>query len=92
MSTRGINFLDRWMAENLPDAMTDDPVAISDLADSAMKAADEAGIATAEIIDEVPSEFDVIAEAMDHREGGTPLGTDRHRLTRSRRVPILVFR
>ncbi|RUZ19887.1 DUF768 domain-containing protein, partial [Mesorhizobium sp. M7A.F.Ca.US.007.01.2.1] len=32
MSTRGINFLDRWMAENLPDAMTDDPVAISDLA------------------------------------------------------------
>ncbi|MCA0049094.1 hypothetical protein LB577_19430 [Mesorhizobium sp. B283B1A] len=52
--------------------MTDDPVAISDLADSAMKAADEAGIATTEITDEVPSVFDVIAEAMDHREGGTP--------------------
>ncbi|ESX87552.1 DUF768 domain-containing protein [Mesorhizobium sp. LNJC403B00] len=29
MSTRGINFLDRWMAEHLPNAMTDDPVAVT---------------------------------------------------------------
>ncbi|MER8628429.1 DUF768 domain-containing protein [Mesorhizobium opportunistum] len=79
------------MTENLPDAMTDDPVAISDLADGAMKAAEGAGIATTEITDEVPSVFDVIAEAMDHREAAR-LDTDRHRLTRSRRVPILVFR
>lgn len=72
MSTRGVNFLDRWMAENLPEAMIDDPVAISDLADSAMKAADKAGIATEEVSEEVPSVFEVIAEAPDHREGGTP--------------------
>jgi hypothetical protein len=43
MSTRGINFLDKWMAEHLPDAMTADPVAISDLADEAMWAADREG-------------------------------------------------
>lgn len=72
MSTRGINFLDKWMAEHLPNAITDDPVAISDLADQTMKAADEAGIRTTEISEEVPSVFEVIAEAMDHREGGTP--------------------
>ena len=72
MSTRGINFLDKWMAENFPNAMWDDPVAISDLADQAMKSADKAGIRTTEISEEVPSVFEVIAEAMDHREGGSP--------------------
>ncbi|RWC26661.1 MAG: DUF768 domain-containing protein [Mesorhizobium sp.] len=70
MSTRGINFLDKWMAEHLPNAMTDDPVAISDLADQAMKAADKEGIRMSEIAEEVPSVFEVIPEAMDHREGG----------------------
>ncbi|MBZ9673182.1 DUF768 domain-containing protein [Mesorhizobium sp. B2-1-8] len=30
MSTRGANFLDRWIAEHLPDAVTDDPAAIND--------------------------------------------------------------
>ena len=72
MSTRGINFLDKWMAEHLPETATDDPILISDLADRAMKAADQAGIATSEISEEVPSVFEVIAEALDHREGGTP--------------------
>lgn len=72
MSTRGINFLDRWMADELPEPSTDDPIIISDLADQVMKAADQAGIATREISEEVPSVFEVIAEALDHREGGTP--------------------
>lgn len=72
MSTRGVNFLDKWMAEQLPETATDDPIVISDLADQAMKAADKAGIRTSEISEEVPSVFEVIAEAMDHREGGTP--------------------
>ncbi|WP_032808699.1 DUF768 domain-containing protein [Mesorhizobium sp. WSM1293] len=54
MSTRGINFLDKWMAEQLPETAIDDPVVISDLADKAMKAADKAGIATTEITEEVP--------------------------------------
>jgi hypothetical protein len=37
MSRRRIHFLDKWMAKHLPDAMTDDPLAISDLADQAKK-------------------------------------------------------
>jgi hypothetical protein len=39
MTTRGIDFLQKWMAKHLPDAFTDDPAATSDLADQAMKAA-----------------------------------------------------
>ncbi|TIU47304.1 MAG: DUF768 domain-containing protein, partial [Mesorhizobium sp.] len=39
MSTRGINFVDRWMAEHLPNVITEDPVAVSDLADELMSMA-----------------------------------------------------
>ncbi|MDG4876274.1 hypothetical protein P9273_14320 [Mesorhizobium sp. WSM4935] len=63
MSTRGINFVDKWMAEHLPNAITDDPVAVSDLAD------EREGIPAAEINEEVDSVYEVIFEAMEHREG-----------------------
>ncbi|MDG4874220.1 hypothetical protein P9273_03790 [Mesorhizobium sp. WSM4935] len=69
MSTRGINFVDRWVAEHLPNAMTDDPVAVSDQADELMKAAEREGIPAAEINEEVDSVFEVIFEAMENREG-----------------------
>ena len=68
MTTRDIDFLQKWMAEHLPDAFTDDPAAISDLADQAMKAADREGISSAEIAEDVGSVFEVIADAMQHRE------------------------
>jgi len=72
MSTRGINFVDKWMAEHLANAMTDDPVAVSDLADDLMKAAEIDGIPPSEINEEFDSVFEVIFEAMQHREGGLP--------------------
>ena len=72
MSARGINFLDRWMADHLPDVVTVDPVAISDLTDQAMEAADREGIAVSEIYEEVGSVFEVIAQAMQHRDGILP--------------------
>jgi hypothetical protein len=67
MSTRGVDFLDRWMAEHQPDAMTDDPAAITDLADQAMRAADREGITSNEVSEDVGSVFEVIMEAMQHR-------------------------
>jgi hypothetical protein len=69
MSTRGINFLDKWMAEHLPNVITDDPDAITDLADQAMRAAEKEGISADEINDEVASVFEVILEAMQNRAG-----------------------
>lgn len=69
MSTRGINFLDKWLAEHLPNAITDDPVAVSDLADECIKAALREGIAPWEIDEEVGSVFEAIFEAMQHRDG-----------------------
>ncbi|MET3519095.1 hypothetical protein [Mesorhizobium abyssinicae] len=72
MSTRGINFFDKWMAEHLPDATTDDPAAINDLTDQAMEAAEREGIEVREIYEEVGSVFESIAEAMRHRDGSLP--------------------
>jgi len=70
MSTRGIDFLDQWMTEHLPDSASEDAVFISDLADQAMKAAAQAGIEPAEIAEETGSVFEVIFEAMQHRDPG----------------------
>ncbi|OBQ81587.1 MULTISPECIES: hypothetical protein [unclassified Mesorhizobium] len=57
------------MAEHLPNAMTDDPVAVSDLADQLMGAADREGIPAAEINEEVESVYGVIFEPLANREG-----------------------
>jgi hypothetical protein len=69
MSRRGLDFFDKWMAEHLPNVLTDDPAAVSDLADEMMKAAAREGIPAGEIDEEVDSVFEVIFEAMQHREG-----------------------
>lgn len=69
MTTRGLNFFDKWMAEHLPNAMTNDPIAVSDLVDEMMKAAGAEGISADEINEEVASVYAVIFEAMHHREG-----------------------
>lgn len=69
MSRRGIDFFDKWMAEHLPNVLTDDPAAVSDLADEMIKAAAREGIAASEIDEEVDSVFEVIFEALQHREG-----------------------
>ena len=68
MTTRGIDLLQKWMAEHLPSGFTDDPAAISDLTDQAMKAAYRKGISSAEIAEDVDSVFEVIADAMQYRE------------------------
>ncbi|QKC98273.1 DUF768 domain-containing protein [Mesorhizobium sp. NZP2298] len=60
MNTRGIDFLDKWMAEELPETATNDPMAIGVLADRAMEAAHKKGIASTEISEEVPSGFEVM--------------------------------
>ncbi|WP_246681140.1 hypothetical protein [Mesorhizobium sp. B2-3-15] len=48
---------------------TDDPIAASDLASEAMRAAERDGIDPVEITDEVGSVFEVILQAMQHRDG-----------------------
>ncbi|MER9298632.1 hypothetical protein NKI38_19365 [Mesorhizobium sp. M0621] len=70
MSARRHQLSRQLMSDHLPDAMTDDPVAISDLADEAMRTADKAGIPAAEINEEVRSVLEAFFDAMQHRAGG----------------------
>lgn len=76
MSTRGVNFLDNWMAEHLPNAITDDPMAIIYLTEEAIKAAEREGIPPEQITEEVGSVFDVILQAMQHRDGSRAEGDE----------------
>ena len=70
MSKRGVDFLDKWMAEHLPNAFTDDPASITDLADQAMSVADKEGISADEVSEGVGSVFEVILEEMQNRASG----------------------
>ncbi|WP_245479215.1 MULTISPECIES: hypothetical protein [unclassified Mesorhizobium] len=58
------------MADHLPNAITDDTMAILYLVEEALEAAEREGIRPEEITDEVGSLFEVILDAMQNREGG----------------------
>jgi len=64
MRTRGLNFLDQWMAGQLRERASDDPIIISDVAHKAMVSSRQGMRSTTEISEEVPSVFEVIAEAL----------------------------
>ncbi|TGQ32508.1 MULTISPECIES: DUF768 domain-containing protein [unclassified Mesorhizobium] len=71
MSTRGADFLYRWISTHMPEGAIDDPVlVVTDLAEGAMKAADAEGIANGEIDEEIGSVYEAIIHALRHRQGG----------------------
>ncbi|MBZ9698682.1 MULTISPECIES: hypothetical protein [unclassified Mesorhizobium] len=71
MSTRGVDFLYRWMSEHIPEHASVDLGLITNLADQAMADAIKAGIPLREIDEEVDSVFAVIVEAVGNQQGGT---------------------
>ncbi|PBB32539.1 MAG: DUF768 domain-containing protein [Mesorhizobium sp.] len=70
MSARALKFLDRWMAEHLPNVNTEDPGVIADLVVELLATAGRQGIAPKEIYEEIDSVFRLLSEAMQHRGGG----------------------
>ncbi|OWK22003.1 hypothetical protein AJ88_13870 [Mesorhizobium amorphae CCBAU 01583] len=71
MSTRGLEFIYKWISEHMPDGPIDDPgLLVIDMADQVMRAADAEGIAIQEIDEEIGSVYEAIIHAVEHREGG----------------------
>ncbi|MBM2714567.1 DUF768 domain-containing protein [Mesorhizobium caraganae] len=71
MSTRGLDFLYKWISEHMPEGPIDDfGLFVIDMADQAMRAADAEGIAIQEIDEEIGSVYEAIIHAVEHREGG----------------------
>ena len=72
MTTRGINFLDRWIASNVPETAEADAVSMSELTHKLYADAKDLGIKREEIDEEVDSLYRTLVDAVVHFDPGLP--------------------
>jgi hypothetical protein len=70
MSTRGINFVDQWLANNLPETASSDIISVNQLTRDLFSEADEVGISSTEIEEDLGSVYQVIFMAIVHQDAG----------------------
>jgi hypothetical protein len=73
MTTRSINFLDRWIANNMPATAKADAVSISELTHKLYADAKALGIKREEIDEEVGSLYRTLVDAVVHLDPGLVL-------------------
>jgi hypothetical protein len=70
MSTRGADFLYKWISDHLPKRPIDDPgLLVAHTAVDAVRAAETQDITSQEIDEEIGSVYEAIMHAVQHREG-----------------------
>ena len=72
MSTRGINFLDQWLANNVPETTKADVISVDELTHKLIADAKSLGIKRVEIDEEVDSLYRTILDAIVHFDPGLP--------------------
>ena len=72
MSARGINFLDQWIASNVPETAKADVVSVDGLTQKLIADAKALGIKRGEIDEEVDSLYRTIVDAIVHYDPGLP--------------------
>ena len=72
MSTRGINFLYQWIANNVPETARADVISVDELTHKLIADAAVVGIRGIEIGEEVDSLYRTILEAIVHYDAGLP--------------------
>jgi hypothetical protein len=72
MSTRGINFLDQWIASNVPETAKADVISVDELTHKLIADAKALGIKRGEIDEEVDSLYRTIVDAIVHYDPGLP--------------------
>ncbi|RNJ42431.1 hypothetical protein B5V01_07740 [Mesorhizobium erdmanii] len=72
MSSRGINFLDQWLADNIPETATADVISVDELTNRLLNDANRVGIKRIEIDEEVESLYRTILDAIVHYDPGLP--------------------
>jgi hypothetical protein len=70
MSTRGINFLDQWIANNVPETAKADVISVDELTNQLLNDAGAVGIKRIEIDEEVDSLYRMILDAIVHYDPG----------------------
>ncbi|TSE03400.1 DUF768 domain-containing protein [Mesorhizobium intechi] len=68
MSTRGINFLERWLANNIPETTKADVISVDELTHKLIADAKALGIKRGEIDEEVDSLYRTILDAIVNLE------------------------
>ncbi|BAV45365.1 Protein of unknown function DUF768 [Mesorhizobium loti] len=72
MSTRGINFLDQWIANNVPETTKADVISVDELTHKLIADAKALGISSSEIEEETVNVYNTILDAIVHYEPGLP--------------------
>ena len=72
MSTRGINFLDQWIDNNIPETTKADVISVDELTHKLIADAKALGIKRGEIDEEVDSLYRTILDAIVHYDPGLP--------------------
>ena len=70
MSSRGINFLDQWLANNVPETTKADVISVDELTHKLIADAKSLGIKRGEIDEEVDSLYRTILDAIVHYDPG----------------------
>lgn len=70
MSTRGANFLHKWISNNVPETVGTDVVSVWELVHKLLVDAKAVGISSAEIEADTGSVYEAILDAIVHRHAG----------------------
>ena len=70
MSTRGTDFLDKWISKHVPKTAGADIISVADLTEKFFADAKAAGISSNEIEEDTGSVYEAILDAIVHHEHG----------------------
>ncbi|TIL83430.1 MAG: DUF768 domain-containing protein [Mesorhizobium sp.] len=70
MSTRGTDFLYKWIGANVPETVGHDIISVAELAQKLFADAKSVGISSTEIEEDTGSVYEVILDAIVHHDPG----------------------
>jgi hypothetical protein len=70
MSTRGTDFLHKWISNNIPETVSPDVLSVAEMTQELFADAKAVGISSVEIEADTGSVYEAILEAIVHRDGG----------------------
>ncbi|UVK47559.1 DUF768 domain-containing protein [Mesorhizobium sp. AR07] len=70
MSTRGINFLDQWLSNNLSGIVSADVISVAEAIQKLFADAKAIGISSTEIEEETGSVYEMVLDAIVHYDLG----------------------
>lgn len=70
MSTRGTNFLHRWISNNIPDTAGADVISVAELTQKLFGDAKAVGVNSNEIEEDTGSVYEAILDAIVHHDTG----------------------